>query len=232
MQLQIWSDYACPYCYIGKRHLEQALAEFEHADDVEVVFRTFELDRSACREVVNTTQQRIEYKYGKDPKAAKDMINHIASLAARSGLEMNYSTVQYTNTFDAHRLTRYAETKGVAAEISERLFRAYFTENLALADHTVLLQIATELGLDPVETKIVLESDQFADVARGEEAQAEMRGIRGVPFFVLEDGTQLSGAQAKGALLNALRASWNSTQVDDTSSAPLCNDGACELPNR
>lgn len=232
MQLQIWSDYACPYCYIGKRHLEQALSEFEHADDVEVVFRTFELDRYASNEVVNTTQQRIEYKYRKGPQAAKDMINHIVSMAARSGLQMNYSTVQYTNTFDAHRLTRYSETKGVAAEMSERLFHAYFTENLALADHTVLLQIATELGLDPVETKGILDSDQFADVARAEEAQAEVQRIHGVPFFVLEDGTQLSGAQPKDALLHALRTSWNITQAEDASSAPSCKDRACGLPHR
>ncbi|CDG21822.1 Polyketide biosynthesis associated protein [Xenorhabdus poinarii G6] len=212
MLLEIWSDYACPYCYIGKRHLEQALAEFEQAGDVQIVFRTFELDRTASRKVVNTTQQRIESKYRKDPLGAKDMINHIVSLAERSGLEMNYSTVQYSNTFDAHRLTHYAETKGAAAEMTERLFRAYFTENSVLADHVLLLQIATELGLDPVETKDVLDSDQFADVARGDETQAELQGVRGVPFFLLEDGTQLSGAQPKEALLNALRTSWISTR--------------------
>lgn len=232
MQLQIWSDYACPYCYIGKRHLEEALAEFEHADDVEVVFRTFELDRTASTEVVNTTQQRIEYKYRKSPASARDMINHIIAMGARAGLKMNYDTVRYTNTFDAHRLTRYAQVNGVAAKMSERLFRAYFTENRELADQEVLLSIASDVGLNRCETEAMLKSGAFIEEARAEEAQAESRGIHGVPFFAFEDGTGLSGAQPKSALLRALRDSWNSSQARPSTSAPSCDNDTCVIPQK
>ncbi|WP_273725126.1 DsbA family oxidoreductase [Brucella gallinifaecis] len=232
MQLQIWSDYACPYCYIGKRHLEEALAEFEHADDVEVVFRTFELDRTASPQVINTTQQRIEYKYRKNPESAREMINHIIAMGARAGLKMNYDTVRYTNTFDAHRLTHYAQVNGLAAEMSERLFRAYFTENRELADQEVLLSIASDVGLNRSETEATLKSGAFIKEAREEEAQAESRGIHGVPFFAFEDGTGLSGAQPKSVLLRALRDSWNSSQARPSANAPSCDNDTCDVPEK
>lgn len=230
MRLQIWSDYACPYCYIGKRHLEQALADFEHADEVEVVFRTFELDRTASPRVMNTTQQRIEYKYRKSPESARNMINHIILMARRAGIDMKYNSVRYTNTFDAHRLTRYAEGKGLASEVSERLFHAYFTENLELADHDVLIKIAGDAGLEPAETQTMLKSDAFSEEAREEEKKADMLGIYGVPYFVLEDGTGLSGAQPKQALLNALRDSWNNSRAKHQGNAPSCDGDVCDTP--
>lgn len=232
MQLQIWSDYACPYCYIGKRHLEQALAEFEHAAEIEVVFRTFELDRNASSRVVNTTQQRIENKYRKTPESALDMINHIVAMGDRAGLKMNYASVRYTNTFDAHRLTRYAHSMGVATEVSERLFRAYFTENLELADHNVLLQIACDVGLGRDETQSMLNSDAFSNEARTEEAQAEQLGIHGVPFFVFQDGLGLSGAQPKAILLKALQAAWDSSHAASPDRAPACDGDACDIPQK
>lgn len=219
MQLQIWSDYACPYCYIGKRHLQQALAEFEHADDVEVIFRTFELDPTAARQAVHTTQQRLELKYRKSPEATQDMINHIIAAGNRAGLEMKYRTARYTNTFDAHRLTRYAQTKGLGLEITERLFHAYFSENLELADHAVLLKIATGLGLDHGETQAMLKSDEFAATARAEEAQAMQLGVNAVPFFVLEGVPGMLGAQPKDVLLSALRESWKLTCTNATATS-------------
>lgn len=132
MQIEIWSDYACPYCYIGKRNLEKALEKFEHNDKIKIVHKAFELYPHMGKEVTTTTQGRIEQKYGKTPEEAQEMIDHIERVAERVGLEMNYDSVKNTNTFDAHRLTKFAEEKGKANEMNERLFKAYFTDNIAL----------------------------------------------------------------------------------------------------
>ena len=144
MKIEIWSDYACPYCYIGKRYLEQALAEFEYAHEVEIVYKAFELDPNAAKEVDTTTLSRIEYKYAKSKAQAQQMIDHIISMGDEADLDMRYDRVHYTNTFDAHRLAKFAATQGKALEMSERLFRAYFTDTLPLADHSVLIEIATD----------------------------------------------------------------------------------------
>ncbi|MBC3468622.1 DsbA family oxidoreductase [Pseudomonas sp. RW10S2] len=232
MQLQIWSDYACPYCYIGKRHLEAALAEFPHADDVEIAYQAFELDRNASREVVNTTQQRIERKYAKSPQGALNMIHQIMTMARHAGLDMRYDTVRYTNTFDAHRLSLFAERRDLAKEVTEGLFHAYFTENRALADHDVLLDVATQAGLDRAETQQMLDSDAFSEDARAAEQEAERRGIHGVPCFVFDDGTTFYGAQPKSALLEALHANWEKQKSVPASpnDAAVCGSHGCSVP--
>ncbi|MGV2131057.1 MULTISPECIES: DsbA family oxidoreductase [Rhizobium/Agrobacterium group] len=230
VQLEIWSDYACPYCYIGKRFLDQALAEFEHAKDVQITFKAFELDPTASPVVVNTTQQRIEYKYRKSPEGARDMIQQIMMLGKRVGLDMRYDTVRYTNTFDAHRLAKFAESKGLADTMSERLFLAYFVENRELANHAVLAEIAVELGLDYDETKAMLQSDVFAEQSRADEAQAHGMGIHGVPFFVFDEGLGLSGAQPKASLLQALKTTWSKAHSAEKDRAPVCGEEGCSVP--
>lgn len=208
MKIEIWSDYACPYCYISKRYMEQALAEFKHADDVEVIFKVFELDPSAGKTVQTTTLERIEHKYRKNRVQAQAMIDSIVSMGARVDLDMRYDSVNFTNTFDAHRLTKFAETKGKGVVMSERLFRAYFTENLPLADHVVLTNIAVELGLDRQETESMLASGAFEQVAREDEIQAHKMGINSVPYFVIDGKQTLVGAQPKEYLLATLHQLW------------------------
>ena len=208
MKIEIWSDYACPYCYIGKRHLEQALAEFEHADDIDIVFKVFELDPDAGKKVETTTLGRIERKYHKSRAQAQDMIDSIISMGSRVGLDMRYDSVNYTNTFDAHRLTKFAEANGKGAEMCERLFRAYFTENLPLADHSVLINIAVELGLDRCETEAMLVSDAFEKQARTDEFNASQLNITSVPHFVIDKKKSLVGSQPKEYFLAALRQLW------------------------
>lgn len=231
MEVQVWSDFACPYCYIGKRFLEQALAGFEHADEVTIVFRAFELDPNADRAVVNTTQQRIEYKYGKSPVAARQMIDGIMQLGARAGLSMNYDTVRYTNMFDAHRLAKYAETKGKGPIVTESLFKAYFTDNKELARHDVLLDIATSAGLDRHEAEMMLAGDYFAADSRADEAEAASAGVHGVPFFAFENGTGLSGAQRPETLLQALRDNWRTARTDTSpSDIGACGPAGCAIP--
>lgn len=215
MKIEIWSDYACPYCYIGKRYLEQALKEFEHANSVEVVYKAFELDPSAAKEATTTTLGRIKHKYGKSEIQAQEMIDHIVAMAARVDLDMRYDSVRYTNTFDAHRLTKFASLHGKGLEMSERLFNAYFTQNLPLADHGVLLEIAVELGLDRVETQAMLASDMFAEDVRADEHRAREIGIRSVPHMVIDGQHDFVGAQPTDHLLTAIRDIWAEQQARD-----------------
>ena len=172
MKLEIWSDYACPYCYIGKRFLEAAQAEFEHAREVEIVFRAFELDPTSGPAVTTTTLDRIMRKYGKSRSDAQAMIDHITSMGERCGLDMRYASVRYTNTFDAHRLTKFAEQHERGAEMTERLFRAYFTDNFPLADHDVLVGLAQDVGLDGDAVRAMLTSTDFAEDVRRDETRA------------------------------------------------------------
>lgn len=230
MQLQIWSDFACPYCYIGKGYLDQALAEFEHADEVEVVFRAFELDPTAPTTVQTTTQQRIERKYRKTPAAAREMIERIQQMGAGTGLDMKYYEVRYTNTFDAHRLAAFAATKGLATPMAMRLFKAYFTDLLELSDHAVLISLAVEVGLDREEVRELLAGDRFERECRAEESRAYQMGIQGVPAFVFDETTMLGGAQPKEALLRALRETWERQEASAVEEVPMCGVDGCVVP--
>ncbi|GAN88752.1 DsbA family oxidoreductase [Komagataeibacter intermedius] len=233
MKLEIWSDYACPYCYIGKRFLEAALAEFEHAGEVEIVFRAFELDPTSGPAVTTTTLDRIMRKYGKSRSDALAMIDHITSMGERCGLDMRYASVRYTNTFDAHRLTKFAEQHERGADMTERLFRAYFTDNAPLADHDVLVGLAQDVGLDGDAVRAMLSSTNFAEDVRRDETHASQAGIHGVPFFAFDGAYGLSGAQPKAQLLAALRQSWNEarkTASESPTTGMTCDSTGCVIP--
>ncbi|MBB2157866.1 DsbA family oxidoreductase [Gluconacetobacter diazotrophicus] len=233
MKLEIWSDYACPYCYIGKRFLEAALAEFEHAREVEIVFRAFELDPTSGPAVTTTTLDRIMRKYGKSRSDAQAMIDHITSMGERCGLDMRYASVRYTNTFDAHRLTKFAEQHGRGADMTERLFRAYFTDNSPLADHDVLVGLAQDVGLDGDAVRAMLTNTDFAEDVRRDETHASQAGIHGVPFFILDGAYTLSGAQPKAQLLAALRQSWKEarkTASENPTTGMACDSTGCVIP--
>lgn len=209
MKIEIFSDYACPFCYIGKRYLEQALQDFPQRDEVEVIFRSYELYPHASDKVTNTTQGRIEQKYRKTPDEALAMIRHIEEKAAATGLTMNYEKVQNTNTFNAHRLTHFAEAHGKGKAMTEQLFKAYFTYNLPLADSQVLLDLAQEVGLSRQATAEMLASQAFADEVQADLAKAKVIGVRAVPFFVINDRFIVEGSQPPAqflALLNQLQA--------------------------
>lgn len=233
MKLEIWSDYACPYCYIGKRFLEAALAEFEHASEVEIIFRAFELDPTSGPAVTTTTRERIMRKYGKSRSDAQAMIDHITSMGARCGLDMRYASARYTNTFDAHRLTKFAEQHSRGAEMTERLFRAYFTDTLPLADHDVLANLAEDVGLEGTAVRAMLTGSDFAEDVRRDETRASHAGIHGVPFFVFNGVYTLSGAQPKAQLLAALRQSWNEahkTVTEGPADGLSCDSTGCVIP--
>jgi predicted DsbA family dithiol-disulfide isomerase len=210
LRVEIWSDIACPWCYIGKRHLEQALDRFAHKDDVEIVWRAFELDPSAprVRDSSQTYAERLARKYGTQPQEAQRRIDQMVGVAAKDGLEFRFDHIKPGNTFDAHRLLHLAHDRGIQDAVKERLLRAYMTEGQAIGDPAVLLTLAREAGLDEQEARDVLDGDRYTAEVRADEVLARQLGISGVPFFVLAGRLGVSGAQPADVLLGALDKAW------------------------
>ena len=211
MRIDIWSDIVCPFCYVGKRNVEQALAEFEHRDEVEVVWHSFELDPSATEHPAGSLPELIAKKYS---MSLEESIASQESLAARAravGLDFNWRQARYGNTFDAHRVIHYAADQGLASAAQEAFKKAYFTEGRSVQDHESILDIASEIGLDTAEVEAVLKSDRYAEQVRADEQLAHQLGINGVPFFLLESKWAVNGAQPAEALLQALRHVWEQT---------------------
>ena len=202
MKIEIWSDYACPFCYIGEKRLEKALAEVDN-DNIEIDFKSFELDPTASNEVVSDTVDRFAIKYGMSKEDAAHRIEQISMMGRREGIDFKYSSTRYTNTFDSLRLTKLAQERG-HNEIITRLFDAYFTKNLELSNHHVLKKIAVESGLDENEVDELLKGDKYAAEVRNDEREAAMLGIHGVPYFVIGGKYGLSGAQPVEVLKQAI----------------------------
>ena len=211
LRIDVWSDIACPWCFVGKRRLEAALERFPQADQVEVVWRSFELDSSAPREV-DTTQshaERLAKKYGMSVAQAQSRTEQLKQTARAAGIEFDFDHIRPGNTFDAHRLVHLAEKLGLQGAMKERLLLAYLSEGEAIGDPKVLQRLAVEAGLPAAEVERVLESDAFAAEVRGDELQARELGINGVPFFVFDERLAASGAQPVEVLLGALNQAWN-----------------------
>ena len=203
MQVEIWSDVVCAWCYIGKRRFEQALASFAGRDDVEVTWRSFELDPEGSREPISLTRLLAE-KYDIDAVQAAERHTRTTSTAAGVGLELHLDRALSGNTFDAHRVIHFACSRGLQADAQERLFRAYFSEGRPISDRETLAELAGSVGLDATEVRAMLAGDRFADEVREDELTASRFGITGVPFFVLDRRLALSGAQPAEVMLAAL----------------------------
>jgi predicted DsbA family dithiol-disulfide isomerase len=203
--VEVWSDVVCPWCYVGKRRLEAALAAFEPRDEVSVVWRSFELDPGAPRqrEVDNATH--LAEKYGRSRDEALAMQTRMAGIAAADGIEMRHDIARGGNTFDAHRLLHLAAERGVQDALKERFLRAYHSEGQPIGDPATLERLAVETGLDPAEVHDVLASDRYAAEVREDERTAAGLGIHGVPFFVVDRAYGASGAQPPEALGELLR---------------------------
>lgn len=201
MIIQYWSDYACPYCYIGETHLKKALGEIQNErgllTDVAIEMRAFELDPHASKKYTGETVDRFAAKYGLSLQKAAEQIESISQMGRDAGLDFRYAQTRYTNTFDAHRLTKAAQFLNkttLADRISERLYRAYFSEGLELADREVLVKIAMEEGMDEEKVRMMLDSDKYADEVRFDEQEAARYGIYSVPCFVVNGKTAIPGA--------------------------------------
>lgn len=211
MIVEIWSDVACPWCYVGKRRLEAALADFEHRDEVELRWRSFELDPGAPRERDVDGATHLAEKYGMSRDEAVARQRQLAELAAGDGLEMRFDLVRGANTFDAHRLLHLAAERGVQNELKERLMRAHHTEGESLGDPATLERLAVDAGLDREEVRDVLGGDRYRSAVRADEQMAASLGINGVPFFVADRRVAASGAQSPEVLGAMLRQAWDAS---------------------
>jgi predicted DsbA family dithiol-disulfide isomerase len=209
MQVEIWSDVVCPWCYLGKRRFERALESFGHRDDVTVVYRSFELDPSAVPGVTTPTEEMLATKYRMSPQQAKDAQRQMEQRAAQDGLEFKMDGLYSGSTRDAHRLLHLAKARGRQTELAERLHRAYFSEQTSIFDHSSLADLASEAGLDRDEVLRVLASDEYSDAVDTDEAMARSLGVTGVPFFVIDRRYGISGAQPAEVIAATLERSWS-----------------------
>ena len=208
MTIEIWSDVVCPWCYVGKRRLEHALEQFAHRDQVELTWRSFQLDPSAPPQRTHSSAEHLAAKYGMSVEQARETNAQMTEMAAGEGLEYHLDRTRGGNSFDAHRLIHLAAAHGRQDEMKERLMRAYFTEGEPLGDKEILVRLASEAGVDAREARAALDGEAYADAVHADEELAARIGIRGVPFFVLDRRYGVSGAQPAELLLQALDQAW------------------------
>lgn len=205
MHVEIWSDIACPWCYVGKRRFEAALAGYEHRDEVSVTWRSFELDPEAPAERAVDGATHLAEKYGTSREEALAMHARMTETAVRDGLDFRFDIARGGNTFDAHRLLHLAAAHGAQDAMKERLMRAYLTEGELISDAAALERLALEVGLPVDAVREVLSTDRYAAEVRDDERSAAQLGIHAVPFFVVDRAIGASGAHPSGQLLELLR---------------------------
>jgi len=214
MKVEIWSDVVCPWCYIGRRRFEKALSEFEHSDQVEVIWRSFQLDPDAPRDYAGNVNDMLAEHYGISLAQAKSKNAQVAELAALEGLEYHLDQAHPVNSLDAHRLLHLAAQHHLQSEMKERLQKAYFTDGKVISDPDTLVQLAVEVGLDEAEVRRMLASDDFANEVQADINQAGALGCTGVPFFVFDQKYAVSGAQPVKVFLKALESTWSSSHPE------------------
>ena len=232
VKVEIWSDVVCPWCYIGKRRFEKALAAFPHHDSVELVWRSFELDSTTPPSPAEggVYAARLARKYGRSLPQAQEMLDSMTAAAATEGLDFRFDLARPGNTFDAHRLLHLALAHGVQDELKERLDRGTFSEGLAVSDHAELTALAVEVGLPLAELEDVLATDRFADDVRRDQAQGRAYGITGVPFFVIDSAIGISGAQPAELIGQALQQAWEQrSPLTVLAGGESCEGDACAV---
>ncbi|GGR01679.1 DsbA family oxidoreductase [Deinococcus ruber] len=237
LQVDIWSDIACPWCYVGKRRFEEALAKFPQRDAVDVVWHSFELDPTTQSDASVNMRDILAKKYGQSAAQAQQMLDSMTQTAAAEGLTYHFERLQVANTFLAHQLLHLAAEHGVQAALKERLLHAHFSEGLNVDDPETLIRLAAEVGLNDTLTRRALEQQTYAGAVRQDEAQAQRYGIQGVPFFVLDGTYGVSGAQSPETLLGALQQTWSERHPlqligvgTGATDAGFCDDGSCAVP--
>ena len=230
LEVQVWSDIACPWCYVGKRRLEAAIARMPSPADIDVVWRAFELDPSAPAVAPADVSyvERLARKYRTALPQAQAMIDRMTSVAAAEGLSFRFDLIQPGNTFDAHRVIHLARERGVQGAVKERLLRGYMTEGAAIGDPEVLVRLASDAGLEGGEVGDLLAGDRYAAEVRADEDQAREFGIHAVPFFVLGGVYGISGAQPVELLHEALMQAWQEAPQAEYAEGAACGPEGCE----
>jgi len=248
MRVDVWSDVVCPWCYIGKRNLEHALAGFEHRDAISVHWHAYELDPNAPRERSGVYAERLARKYGTTPERAEAMIDRMVHAGAEAGITMHFDRLRGGNTFDAHRVIHLAGEYGPALQgaVKERLLHATFTDGEPIGDRDTIVRLAAEAGLDATEARIVVESDRYGDEVRADERAALELDITGVPFFVFDRQYSLPGAQPPDVFARVLERAWSQRTSEPgepaepseseepaptarASDGDVCDDGSCAV---
>lgn len=207
MEITVWSDYACPFCYIAEARIENILKDMKVADKVHFDRHAFQLYPDAPKDVTETTLDRFAAKYGLTKPEAAQRIEQISQMGRAEGLDFKYSTTLNTNTMDAHRLTQWVKDnydREVVDKLSSLLFKAYFSENVKLADHDVLLKAAKQAGVDVEAAKKLLDSNDYHDKVVADEMFVQQNGVHAVPFFVI-DGKGYMGAQPREVFEKAIK---------------------------
>lgn len=210
MRIDLWSDVVCPWCAIGKAHLDRALEQFEHADDVHLVWRSFELDPGAPPVRAGGYDQLLAAKYATSAQGGRALVGRLSAAAERAGVDARFDLVRPANTFDAHRLLHLAEVHDVQDGLARRFTRAYLAEGELLSDHPTLLRLGEDVGLAGAEVSRTLAGDAFAEQVWADEAEAARREITAVPTFLVDRRVVVPGAQSSATLLATLRRAWTS----------------------
>jgi len=205
MRVDIWSDLVCPWCYVGKRRFEKALARFDNRDKVQIVHRSFQLNPAAPRDHTSNRREMLMQKYGLSPAQAAEMDTRMTRTAAAEGLDFHLDGTLTGNTFDAHRLVHLAHAHGLQDQVIERLYRAYFSEQRSLFTQDSLVALATDAGLTRDEAAATLLDNRYAEAVNEDIEIARQLGVTGVPFFVIDDRYGISGAQAPDTFLDVLQ---------------------------
>lgn len=228
MKIEIWSDVMCPFCYIGKRRFEDALAQFAHQDEVTVEWKSFQLNPDLVTDTTITSAQYLADRKGFSLDHAEELQNHVTEMAAEVGLTYNLEKSVVANSFDAHRFAHLAKTKGLGDEAEEALFKAYFTDSLNISDPNILAELGTSIGLDAQEVHHTLSGNKYVAEVKKDIAEAAQLGINAVPFFVMDRKYGVSGAQAVPVFLQTLDKAFTDWQA---SNQPLdvVNGDSCEV---
>lgn len=235
MKIEVWSDYVCPFCYIGKRRLEEAIELTGLAQNIDVQFKAYQLDPSTPTISEQSTYERLAEKYQTTVEAAKQMTTSVNQQAQTVGLKFDFDNAKAANTFDAHRLAKWAEAQGKPAEASERLLKAYFIEAQEIGRHEVLLNLIEEIGLDRTQAAEVLSSNAFEKEVKQEIEEGMSLGVQGVPFFVINRKYAISGAQPAEAFAEALRKVAEEEGVSSKlqtlgqDNVGICKDDNCDI---
>ena len=215
MEVKIWSDVRCPFCYIGKRKFEMALERFPHKDKVKVVWQSFELDPNMKTNTAVSAIEHLSEAKGISKGQAEGMQQHVATIAQEIGLDFNSKNTIVANSFNAHRLIQFAKVKGLGNEVEEALFKAYFVEGKNIDEIKTLVETGVSIGLNESEVKEIFSSDAYTKEVRKDEMQAQSIGINGVPFFVLNNKYAVSGAQSPDTFLEVLEQTWDEMEKEN-----------------
>lgn len=235
MKIEIWSDVMCPFCYIGKRHFEEALSKFSDKEHIDIEWKSFQLDPTMPDVAEESQEDYLVKRKGMSREQVQGMLQNVTAMAKEAGLDFNFDQSIMVNSQKAHQLIQFAKSKGLGNEIEERLFQAYFTEGKNVADETTLTELGKEIGLDENELQVAFNDDKYLYQMKQDIQEAQNIGVRGVPFFVFDHKYGVSGAQPTEAFLETLNKSFgewrekNPKTILDISQGQSCDiNGNCD----